>query len=135
MTSVSLCGISHLGTIIIDRIANFCKRKKRKLHAQTSTLWTLCDALNESYPISQRPLGLTSWTFIVNFQDICSAVAQNGMIVFASVSCNGTISEARCTYILTPYRNLANRSAPFGLDLLGFHGKTFLRKTKKMLTF
>ena len=36
-----------------------------KLHAQTSTLWTLCAALNESYPISLRPSGLTSWTFIV----------------------------------------------------------------------
>ena len=39
---------------------------KSKLHAQTSTLWTLCAALNESYPISLRPSGLTSWTFIVN---------------------------------------------------------------------
>ena len=37
-----------------------------KLYAQTSTLWTLCAALNESSPISLRPSGLTSWTFIVN---------------------------------------------------------------------
>ena len=37
-----------------------------KLHAQTSTLWTLCAALNESYPIRLRPSDLTSWTFIVN---------------------------------------------------------------------
>ena len=36
-----------------------------KLHAQTSTLWTLCAALNESYPISLRPSGLTDWIFIV----------------------------------------------------------------------
>ena len=39
----------------------------RKLHAQTSTLWTLYAALNESYPIRLRPSGLTSWTFIVNY--------------------------------------------------------------------
>ncbi|EEX76666.1 hypothetical protein SELSPUOL_01996 [Selenomonas sputigena ATCC 35185] len=26
------------------------------------------------------------------------------------------------TKVRRPYRNLANRSAPFGLDLLGFHG-------------
>ena len=39
------------------------------------------------------------------------------------VSCDSFIKEARCTYVLTPYRNLANQSAPFGLDFLGFHGK------------
>ena len=27
------------------------------------------------------------------------------------------------TFVRCHYRNLANRSAPFGLDLLGFHGK------------
>ena len=42
-----------------------CIYRGDKLHAQTSNLWTLCAALNESYPISLRPSGLTSWTFIV----------------------------------------------------------------------
>ena len=42
------------------------------------------------------------------------------------VSCGRFIKEARCTYVLTPYRNLANQSAPFGLDFLGFHGKTYI---------
>jgi len=46
--------------------------------------------------------GLTSWDFIVNFQDICSAVARNGMIAFVPVSCNSFIKVARCTYVLTP---------------------------------
>ena len=45
------------------------------------------------------------------------------MVVFVAVSCDGIISEECCTYVLTPYRNLTNRSAPFGLDLLGFHSK------------
>ena len=48
---------------------------------------------------------------------------QSSVIAFAPVSCDNVIKEARCTYVHTPYRNLANRSAPFGLDLLGFHGK------------
>ena len=47
------------------------QKLQHKLHAQTSTLWTLCAALT---------------------------------------------------------RNPANRSAPFGLDLLGFHGKLHARK-------
>ena len=33
------------------------------------------------------------------------------------------IKGARCTYVHTPYRNLANQSAPSGLDFLDFHGK------------
>ena len=45
---------------------------------------------------------------------------------FVSVSCDGVITVSCCTYVLTPYRNLTNRSAPFGLDLLGFHGKRSL---------
>ena len=46
------------------------RRIDEKLHAQTSTLWTLCAALNESYPISLRPSGLTSWTFIEESLDL-----------------------------------------------------------------
>ena len=42
-----------------------CIYRGDKLHAQTSTLWTLCAALNERYPINLRPSGLTSWTVIV----------------------------------------------------------------------
>ena len=60
---------------------------------------------------------------MINFQDICSAITRSGMVAFVAVSCDGIISEECCTYVLTPYRNLTNRSAPFGLDLLGFHGK------------
>ncbi|EEX77253.1 hypothetical protein SELSPUOL_01309 [Selenomonas sputigena ATCC 35185] len=63
-------------------------------------------------PISLRPLGLTSWTFMVNFQDICSAVMRSGMRCFTPVSCDSFIKAARCTYVLTPYRSLADRSAP-----------------------
>ena len=47
-----------------------------------------------------------------NFQDICSAVTPSDMVCLYAASCDGLIKEARCTYVLTPYRNLANRSAP-----------------------
>ncbi len=63
-----------------------------------------------------------------NFQDICSAVTRSGIVAFVSVSSDGVIKEACCTYVLTPYRNLTNRSAPCGLDLLGFHGKKIHRQ-------
>ena len=39
--------------------------KLHKIQAQTSNLWRLCAALHESSPIRLRPLGLTSWTFII----------------------------------------------------------------------
>ena len=38
-----------------------------KLHAQTSTLWTLCAALTRNRPIALRPLGLISWGFMAKF--------------------------------------------------------------------
>ena len=47
-----------------------------------------------------------------NFQDICSAVTPSDMVCLYAASCDGLIKEARCTYVLTPYRNLANRSTP-----------------------
>ena len=56
-----------------------CIYRGDKLHAQTSNLWTLCAALNESYPISLRPSGLTSWTFIVTnrkrYEVTCDSVS------------------------------------------------------------
>ena len=69
-----------------------------KLHAQTSTLWTLCDALNESYPISLRPSGLTSWTFIVTnrkrYEVTCDAGTE-------SLSLIGTAFQYRKRYEVT----------------------------------
>ena len=33
------------------------------------------------------------------------------------------LKEARCTYVHPPYRSLADRPLPFGLDLSGLHGR------------
>ena len=41
-----------------------------------------------------------------------SAAMRSGIIAFVSDFCDSIIKEARCTYVLTPYRSLANRSAP-----------------------
>ena len=51
-------------SFFLQRLSGIAE-KLHKLHAQMSNLWTLCAALHESSPIRLRPLGLTSWTFII----------------------------------------------------------------------
>jgi len=51
-------------------------------------------------PISLRPSGLTSWIFMVNY----------------------THKRPLCGHCAPPLHEKANQSAPFGLDLLDFHG-------------
>ena len=48
----------------------------------------------------------------VNFEDICSAVTRNGMPCSFARFLRCLHQGGSCTYVLTPYRSLANRSAP-----------------------
>ena len=71
--------------------------------------------LHETDQSSLRPLGLTSWTFIVNFLDICSAAARSSTSHVLARFLRQRIKEARCTYVHTPYMKEPIRLRPLGL--------------------
>ena len=71
-------------------------------------------------PISLRPPGLTSWAFIVNFQDICSAAMRYDMLAFLPGFSNGT-SQNRAVHMSSrPYMKPGRSVCAFGLTSRGF---------------
>ena len=96
-------------------LARFLRQRIKEAH---------CTYVHTPYmkePISLRPPGLTSWTFIVNFLDICSAIARSSTRYVLARFLRQRIKEAHCTYVHTPYMK-----EPISLRPLGLTSWTFI---------